>query len=121
MMILLLGARVELRGWLGGRRRRHGCCGEGRSCSYLLGFPGCTYHTQHVWHNSQTIETERQSFTTEARVQYQVSPRGLCGGRNDTGTDRSVSWCSRFPCHYHCSSTPNRFSNLPPLLCNVSN
>jgi hypothetical protein len=40
VMLLLLGARLELRGSLGGRRRRwrYGCCGEGRSCSYLSGF-----------------------------------------------------------------------------------
>jgi hypothetical protein len=83
---------------------RYGCCGEGGSCSYLLRFPGCTIHST----SGATVRRWKQimSFTTEARVQFQVSPRGLCGGRNDTGTDGSVSWCSRFPRQYHCASTP---------------
>jgi len=74
MMVLLLGGRVELRGSLGGRRRRYGCCGEGRSCSYLSGFlVVCTIHSA----SGTTLTIERQSFAAEAQVKFQVQPTGV--------------------------------------------
>jgi hypothetical protein len=47
----------------------------------------------------------RRPLTAEARVQSRVSPCGICGGQNGTGTDFSPS-NSVFPCQFHSTGAP---------------
>jgi len=59
------------------------------------------------------MELTRQSITMEAKVRSQVSPYGMCGGQNGTGTDFSPTTSGfplsvlfhQFPAHIRSSVT----------------
>jgi hypothetical protein len=47
----------------------------------------------------------RRFHTAEARLRYQVSPCGICGGQSGTGSGFRSS-PSVFPCQYHSTAAP---------------
>jgi hypothetical protein len=45
-------------------------------------------------------------LTAESRIQFQVSPRKICGGQSGIGTGFFPS-TSVFPSHYHSTNAPH--------------
>jgi len=64
----------------------------------------------------------RRPLIPETRVQFQVSPRGICDGQSGTVTGFSSSKpTSAFPCQHHSTSAPYSSIHLSLTLCGFSN
>jgi hypothetical protein len=60
-----------------------------------------SFITVHIYYltkkgRAMAEEVSRRPLTAEARVPYQVSRRGICGGQSGTGTGCSPSYCGFF-------------------------
>lgn len=61
-----------------------------------------------------------QHLTTDAWVESQASPCGICGGQNDIETGFSPD-TSVVPCQILCTTESNSFIHLSLTLCTLSN
>jgi hypothetical protein len=58
-----------------------------------------------VCHSTYIQPIIRRPPTAEARVRYRISPCGICGGQNGTGTGLSPS-TSASPCQFYPTGAP---------------